>query len=223
MNDSPAPQTPTPTAPPPPPGRWSSLPDRLSLVRLAAVPLLWILAALRATTWLGIGVAAAALTDVLDGAIARRMGQTTERGSRLDSIADHTLTISVGIWLLWLRPEFARRELPLLAAWGVLAVAALLVGWLRFHRIVGLHLYSAKLAGTLGYLFAIWLLLFGTYSPAVFYLIFAVCMLAAAESLLVLATRPSVDEHIGTLLRRRGRGDRDTPPAPRESPPPNAG
>ena len=183
-------------------------------MRLAAVPFLWILVALRETTWLGIGVAVAALTDVLDGVIARRIRHTTEWGSRLDSIADHTLTISVGIWLVWLRPEFVRRELPLLIAWAVLALVVLLVGWVRFRRFGGLHLYSAKLAGTLGYLFAIWLLTFGSYSPVVFYLIVSICMLAAVESLLALAILPNVDEHIGTLLRPSRRGAADAPRSP---------
>lgn len=197
--------------------RWPALPDALSLVRLAAVPLLWAVAALGETRWLAIGVALAASTDVLDGAIARRWHRTTARGSRLDSIADHTLTVSLALWLVWLRPYFVREQWRLLALWAALGVTALLVGWVRFHRIGDLHLYSAKLAGTLGYLFAIGLLLFGGYSPVAFYVVYAVCVLAALETLVALAALPAVDEHLGSLLLRRHR--QGLPPAPPATPP----
>lgn len=179
---------------------WSELPDRLTRFRLAAVPFLWILALLGETAWLGMGVMVAALTDVVDGPLARRYHRTTARGSRLDSIADHALTTSTALWLVWLRPDFVEEQFPLLCAWAALGATALLVGWVRFRKIGDLHLYSAKAAGTLGYLFAIWLLLFGTYSVTVFHIIIAICILASLETLLVVSTRPTVDEHIGSIL-----------------------
>jgi len=182
---------------------WATLPDRLTRFRLGVVPFLWVLAFLRETTWLGAGVAVAALTDVVDGPLARRTGRTSAHGSRLDSIADHTLTASTVAWLVWLRPEFFRAEWPLLAAWGALALLTLAVGWTRFRRPVDLHLYSAKLAGTLGYLFAIWLLLAGRYSRAAFVVVIGVAMLAALETLLVMLTRSAVDAHLRSILWRR--------------------
>lgn len=186
--------------------RWATLPNRLSRLRLAAIPLLWILAIAGETTWLAVGLMIAAMTDVADGAIARHYHRTTALGSRLDSIADHTLTASTALWLVWLRPDFVAEQLPLLGAWVALGITALLVGWVRFRRIGDLHLYSAKIAGTLGYLFAVWLLLFGTYSVTVFYLVIGISMLASAESLLVVSTRSAVDEHVGSILSRRGGG-----------------
>jgi phosphatidylglycerophosphate synthase len=182
-----------------------SLPDRLTLVRLVSVPVLWIVALFREPLWLGVGVIVAAFTDIIDGPIARRSHRTTARGSRVDSIADHLLTASIALWIVWLRPAFVAEHLPLLAAWAILGAAALLVGWVRFRKIGDLHLYSAKVAGTLGYLFAIWLLLFGTYSTAAFYVLMAVLFVASGESLLVVATRATVDEHVGSILLPPGR------------------
>src|SRR5690606_25427113 len=147
-----------------------------------------ILALAGQATWLGVGVMVAALTDVVDGPIARRLRRSTARGSRLDSIADHALTASTGVWIVLLRPEFVVEQLALLIAWAALGGSALLVGWVRFRRIGDLHLYSAKAAGTLGYLFAIWLLLFGTYSVGVFRVVVAICILASLETLLVVST-----------------------------------
>lgn len=186
--------------------RWATLPNRLTTLRLTAIPLLWILAIAGETTWLAVGLMIAAMTDVADGAIARHYHRTTALGSRLDSIADHALTASTGLWLVWLRSDFVAEQLPLLGAWVALGLTALLVGWVRFRRIGDLHLYSAKIAGTLGYLFAVWLLLFGTYSVPVFHLVIGMSMLASTESLLVVATRSTVDEHVGSILWRRGGG-----------------
>lgn len=181
-----------------------TVPDGLTLVRLMSVPILWIVALVRGPFWLGIGLGVAAFTDVIDGPIARRSHRATARGSQLDSIADHVLTASTALWLVWLRPAFVAERLPLLAAWATIGLTALLVSWLRFRRIGDLHLYSAKVAGMLGYLFAIWLLLFGTYSETLFYVLMTILFLASGESLLVVATREAVDEHVGSIFLSSG-------------------
>jgi cardiolipin synthase len=177
-----------------------TIPDALTLTRLMSVPILWIVAFVRGPFWLGIGLAAAAFTDVLDGQIARRSHRTTARGSQLDSIADHVLTASTVLWLVWFRPDFIAERLPWLATWAILGVTALVVSWVRFRRIGDLHLYSAKVAGLMGYLFAIWLLLFGTYNTTLFYVLMATVFVGSGESLLVVATRETVTAHVGSIF-----------------------
>ena len=185
------------------PPRWLRLlPDRLTLLRGVMLPLLWLLSVTRDPRWVGIGVAVAAFTDVVDGPLARRLRTTSARGSRLDSLADHLLTASVAVWLAWLRPEFVAAELPLLGGWLLLGAATLLIGWLKFRRVGDLHLYSAKVAGTAGYLFAIWVLIFGDYARWVFHVVIALCFIATLESLAVTLRRDRVDEHVGTVLRK---------------------
>lgn len=180
--------------------------DRLTALRLALLPVLWVLALLRLPVLLGVGVAIAGLTDMLDGYLARRSHQSTPFGSRFDSIADHLLSASMLIWLLWLRPHFFRQQLPLLLLWAAFALSVLLVGWVRFRRFGDLHLYSSKAAAILGNLFGISLLILGTYSPPIFYAVLAVCSVAAVETLIALLTRSNVDEHIGSIfLPRRNR------------------
>ena len=180
-----------------------TVPDTLTLLRLVSVPFLWIVAFVSGPFWLGVGLSLAAFTDVIDGPIARHSHRATARGSQLDSIADHVLTASTALWLVWLRPDFVAEQLPLLAAWAVIGVTALVVSWVRFRRIGNIHLYSAKVAGAMGYLFAIWLLLFGTYSEALFYVLMAIVVVASGESLLVVATRKTVDEHVGSFFLSR--------------------
>ncbi len=156
-----------------------TLPNQLTASRLVLLPVLWALALLGEPVWLGIGVAVASATDMLDGYLSRRWNQTSAFGSRLDSAADHLLAVSTTLWLV------------------------LLVSWLKFRRMVNLHLYTSKAAVILAFLFAIPLLILGRYSHVQFYVTLAVCTLAAAESLAIILTRDRVDENIGSILRKR--------------------
>ena len=121
----------------------------------------------------------------------------------MDSVADHALAISTTLWLALLRPFFFHEQKWPLIAWSAFALVVLAVSWIKFHRFVDLHLYSAKGAVVLAFLFGIPLLVLGRYSRVQFWLTLAACTLAAAEALVVILTRDQVDEHIGTILRRR--------------------
>jgi phosphatidylglycerophosphate synthase len=183
----------------------STLPNQITATRLALIPLLWLLAIFNRPVWLGVGVAVAGATDVLDGWLSRRWHQTSEFGSRLDSVADHLLAISVTLWLVLLRPFFFREQKWPLIAWSAFALMVLLVSWLRFRRFVDLHLYSAKAAVFLSFCFGIPLLIAGRYSHLQFWITIGVCTLAAAEALVVLLTSREVDEHRGSILVPRNR------------------
>ena len=180
-----------------------NLPNFLTASRLAALPLLWLLAIAGAHRWLAIGIALAASTDAIDGFLARALDRRTERGSRFDSIADHLLTGSVVVWLVWLQPAFVARHAPWLIGWGALGLVTLAVGWIRFRRVGDLHLLSAKLAMVLGYLFVVSLFFFGRYEPLHLGVVFGAAIVATGESLLVYLTRSDPDERIGSILFRR--------------------
>ncbi|HEU0077183.1 MAG TPA: CDP-alcohol phosphatidyltransferase family protein [Longimicrobiaceae bacterium] len=177
--------------------------NQVTALRLLSIPVLWALALLGHPAAVGIGAAAAGLTDAVDGRLARRTHTTTRFGSAFDSVADHLLSASLLAWLVLLRPEFVREELPVLLAWGAFAVGVLAVGWIRFRRLGGLHLYSAKASSILCYLFGVALLVTGEYSPLFFYVVVGAATFGAAETLLVLLTRSQVDENVGSILRHR--------------------
>lgn len=162
--------------------------------------MLWTLAVFHETTALAIGLSLAAFTDVVDGIVARRSGRTTTFGSRLDSIADHLLTASTVVWLLWLRPEFVARERVALSVWVGFGLLVLLVGWIRFRTIGGVHLYSAKLAAVLGYLVAIGVILFTDFPGWIVRIVVGVALFAALETLVVFLTHDRVDEHTGSIF-----------------------
>ena len=185
----------------------STLPNQITAARLALVPLLWVVAIFNRPVLLGVGVAVAGATDVLDGWLSRRWHQTSEFGSRMDSVADHLLAISVTLWLVLLRPFFFREQKWALIAWSAFALLVLAVSWVRFRRFVDLHLYSAKAAVFLSFCFGIPLLVLGRCSHLQFWITIGVCTLAAAEALIVLLTSDEVDEHLRSIVRRgRTRG-----------------
>jgi len=184
-------------------GRLRSAADLFSWLRIALLPVLWAIAVLghaRVLAWL---LLVAWSTDVVDGFLARRSGRASPAGSRLDTIADHLLFVSMGIWVVMLRPEFVQEQMAPLAVWLFLWAAALIVGLVRFRRMADLHLWSSKLAVFLVVVFTVHLLLAETYSVVFFYLTLGVCVLAAVEMLIVQTGRGRPDEHIGTVLRRR--------------------
>jgi phosphatidylglycerophosphate synthase len=182
-----------------------TLPNQLTAARLALVPVLWGVALLGQPVWLGLGVMAASITDMLDGWLSRRWNQTSEFGARLDSVADHLLAISTTLWLVLLRPFFFREQRWPLIVWGAFSVLVLLVSWLKFRRFVNLHLYTSKVAVILAFLFGVPLLVLGRYNHAHFWITLAACTLAAVESLIVILTRDRVDENIGSILVQRRR------------------
>jgi phosphatidylglycerophosphate synthase len=179
-----------------------SIPNLLTGLRLALIPVLWAFAFLDRNVVVGIGMAVAWLTDALDGFLARRLDAQTAWGSRFDSIADLLMFVSGLAWITLLRPDFVREHALLLGIWFALGLTAYLIGWIRFRRVADVHLYSAKAANFLGFLFVAYLLTFDTYPPAVFYLVIGVCIVAAAETLLAVTTCSTVDERMVTVLRR---------------------
>jgi len=122
------------------------LPNALSFLRLASVPVLLALAWLRLPVLFLVVLLAGVLSDAVDGWVARRFNAVTPFGIRLDSLADYALYIAVpvGGWLLW--PDLILRE----AVWIVLIVIGYalpgLLSLIRFHRLSSYHTWSAKLA-----------------------------------------------------------------------------
>ena len=127
------------------------LPNAFSLIRLLlCIPLLFLTPF---TLFYTILFAAAAITDSIDGQLARRIKDAkSELGATLDSIADLAL-ISVLIFAL----------MPLMHMWGWLWIAFSFVlllkvfasssiGFIRFKEFISLHTISFKILATLLFL-----------------------------------------------------------------------
>ena len=95
-----------------------SLPNLLSLLRIAALAPLAILLAAGESWWAAALFAAAAATDFLDGYLARQQGKVTAFGAMIDPIADKVLVNGTALLL---------GGLGGLGVWGTLAAALILV------------------------------------------------------------------------------------------------
>jgi cardiolipin synthase len=184
----------------------SSIPNMLSTMRLLLIPVIWAAALLDRPFYVGAGLAAAGVTDVLDGYFARRLGLVSAYGSRLDSIADTLVVVSVVGWVLLLRPEIFPRHRLLVSLWVVAEAASILVGWIKFRRIANLHLYLTKAAGAVGYAFIVYAFIIG-YSDTFFYVAMALLIAASLECFLIQLLSGSVDEQMKSIFHayRTGR------------------
>lgn len=178
-----------------------TVPNLVTLCRLAALPLVWWWAFQGNAPRVGISVLVLLLSDILDGLLARLLGQATELGAKLDSLADNLLVPSTLIWLLMLRPGILRGWN--LAFFVMAAGSSLLMQvavYLKFTRYPpNLHLYSSKISAVFGALFIMHALVFGLSRPI--YVIAAVLFtLSNTEGVLVALTHSEVTEHIGSLF-----------------------
>lgn len=191
-----------------------SIPTALTVFRLLSAPVLMVLAYMgreRYFLWLAI---AALLSDVLDGALARRLGASSETGRLLDSWADLLIALVAfaGATLLW--PDTMREE----AGYFALVLAALVIpnawGLLRFRRLLGYHTVSAKASGVLLAVSAV--LLFTGLTPVPFRLAAFVELAVAAEYIAISLITPEWTGEMKSVLhawRRRRESLGGTPSA----------
>ncbi|MEO6396631.1 MAG: CDP-diacylglycerol--glycerol-3-phosphate 3-phosphatidyltransferase [Devosia sp.] len=95
------------------PAELKSLPNQLTLARIAAIPVICLLLVIGWgwLRWLALLLyVAAAITDWLDGYLARRMGTGSDLGKMLDPIADKLLVGALLITFAWTR-DFSVWEL----------------------------------------------------------------------------------------------------------------
>ena len=117
-----------------------NLPNKLTILRVLLVPVICVLIGLGLYPWAAAFFALGALTDFLDGYLARRDGLITVFGKFLDPVADKLLVLTAMIMLT---------EKGLLPAWAVVIVAAreLAVDGLRLVASGSGKVVAAKLPG----------------------------------------------------------------------------
>jgi CDP-diacylglycerol--glycerol-3-phosphate 3-phosphatidyltransferase len=122
-----------------------NVPNVLSAFRVASVPVLLLLAWHGALVPFLIGFVLGLASDVLDGVLARRLGQVTDFGARLDQWGDFALWLSLPLAAWWLWPDTILRE----AAYVVIALVCMLlptaIAYLKYREVPGYHTWSVKL------------------------------------------------------------------------------
>ncbi|TVR65764.1 MAG: CDP-alcohol phosphatidyltransferase family protein, partial [Gemmatimonadales bacterium] len=178
------------------------IPNMVTASRLLAVPVLWVFALGGYEVVVGVGVFYAWLSDALDGLLARWLDAESAWGSQFDSVSDTLMFGSALAWVVILRPEFVVEFALPIAIWMGLGIFNYLVAWRRFRKVPDAHLYSAKLANFVGFLFVAWLLAVGSYPAWLAWLVLGICIGAAVETCVsVVALRPD-RERLFTVLQR---------------------
>jgi len=126
-----------------------SIPNLLSLLRLALVPVLAVAACLNEAKLFLLLLGISLLSDMLDGYFARKLHQVTEFGARLDSWADMATyaMMILGLSLIW--PIIFEQQLIYLVAATISYILPVIVALIRFSSFPSYHTWGAKLAAVL--------------------------------------------------------------------------
>jgi cardiolipin synthase (CMP-forming) len=139
--------------------RIMTIPNVLSLTRLAGVPLfLWLVLGPEADGWALVVLLVSGVTDYLDGKLARSLNQTTRIGQYLDPVADrcYILAVVVGLAMRDIIPWWLALALPLRDVF-----LFSLVPFLRTRGYNALPVHFLGKAATANLLYAFPLLLLG--------------------------------------------------------------
>ena len=126
-----------------------SIPNILSLLRLALVPVLVGLASAQRGDIFLVVLAVSLLSDVLDGYLARKLGLVSELGAKLDSWGD-ILTYAamiLGLHLIW--PDIFDKQAEFLFAAMMSFILPTLLAFRKFGAYPSYHTWGAKLAAVL--------------------------------------------------------------------------
>lgn len=162
-----------------------NVPNLISLYRLLVSPVILYLALTGQEKWFAILLVISLISDILDGNIARIWNLQTNFGAALDNLAD-VCTFSLALLGIFLfKWDLIEPHAWLLYLFLAVFVISYIVGFYRFKKIPGLHLFSAVAAGYLQGFFFFVLFVWGFY-PWLYYLAVGWGVLAYIEKILVL-------------------------------------
>ncbi len=114
-----------------------NLPNLLTFLRILMIPAVLVLleqGSPRACFWAAVVYAAAAITDMLDGWLARRQGLVSVLGKFLDPLADKLIVAAVLVWLVsmgripaWTVVVLLSREITITALRGIASSEGLVI------------------------------------------------------------------------------------------------
>jgi len=189
-----------------------NLPNLISALRLATMPVLAWLAwsgAEQAFAWL---LVVAGFTDLLDGWLARRYGWVSKLGAMLDSAADISI-VTVVLYAVWtLKGEvFVHHGFII---WAIVAIwsGANLLGVIRYRRLPSFHTGFTRFALILFGVFVLVLFFYG-FVPWLLYVSGAISFLAGLECLLLVLFidhwQPNLRGGLPAVIRARRKRTRE--------------
>ncbi|HCW52392.1 MAG TPA: CDP-alcohol phosphatidyltransferase [Clostridium sp.] len=138
------------------------------------------------------------LTDVLDGYIARTLNCTSKTGALLDSIADVVFTFVV-LAVIIPMISWSRWMVMWIVIIILIRIFSLIIGYIKYHALAFLHIYSNKAAGLLFFLFPFMMIKIDVNISVG--LICSVAFLSAVEELIINMKSEKLERDITSIFQ----------------------
>lgn len=170
--------------------RLSNLVNGITIYRIAAAPVLVLLALNGQFEWFKWLLAISFFTDAIDGILARTLKVVSVTGARLDSIGDD-LTVLAGILgVVVFKSEFLKEQLfsvvLLLSLFAIQTIFALL----KYGKMTSFHTYGAKVAAVFQAIFLLSLFFLPNEPYVLFYLTVILTALELTEEIIIVYRQP---------------------------------
>lgn len=166
-----------------------TIPNMLSIFRILLLPVFVILYLNAETSWeflrATIVLAVSALTDLIDGKIARKFNMISRLGKVLDPIADKLTHITIAFCLCWQIPQMIYVLILLLIKELSMMFMALYGTFRKNKKIWDSAQWYGKVCTTIVFIVFIALVLFPTMPPALANTLMIICAVGLAGSLVM--------------------------------------
>jgi phosphatidylglycerophosphate synthase len=168
----------------------SNIPNAISGLRILAAPALLALICFGHQNSFACLLAAALISDILDGAIARHFGFVSELGSLLDSVADLLIFIvaAIGVWRF--HPELVADHSIAFTLVVSLWIGGSVIGFLRYGRMASFHTLLSRVTTYVIAAFVGALFLWG-FLPWLLWAAVGLCVISHIEEFMLMALLPT--------------------------------
>ncbi|MBT8262178.1 MAG: CDP-alcohol phosphatidyltransferase family protein [Bacteroidia bacterium] len=160
--------------------------DWFSFYRIAAAPVLLLLAIFDLREIFSWMLLISFSTDAIDGYLARTLKISSPRGSQLDSMGDQLTLVMGVVGLFVFEPEFMNNKLQLLLIVFIPYFSQMIIAFVKYGKATAFHTYFAKLSAVVQGVFILWALFF---EPVLwlFYTVLTVGVLETIEEITLIS------------------------------------
>ena len=176
-----------------------NLPNIISALRIAGT--VWLLFMKPLSTLFLVVYVLTGVSDVADGAIARKYGTTSELGAKLDSMADllfYTLILIRILPIMWV--TLPKKIWFLVGTILVIRIISYVIAAVKYHRFSSMHTYMNKFTGFM--VFGVPLAIASPIAVPYCWTVCAVAMLGTLEELTIHLSSKEYDPKRKTLLKK---------------------